>query len=135
MLLKNPDFQNGLGMDIHIRTKQLKQFFYVSSSVLRIGDDTLEVMGDLKKNLYWINQKATENVDNGIVGFISGYSIHSKQINSKQYEFIVDIGNKLLVIMKTFKNFVRVNIKSGKEENFRASLGLLGSNGSGKIIA
>ena len=74
-------------------------------------------------------------MDNGIIGFISGYSIQSKQINSKQYEFIVDLGDKLSVVMKTFKKFVRVSIQGATKENFGASLGLLGLYGSGKMVA
>ena len=45
-------FQGGLGMTIHVWTEQLKQFSCVSSAVLQIGDDTIEVMGDSHANLH-----------------------------------------------------------------------------------
>jgi hypothetical protein len=135
VLLQNPDFDKKLGMDIHVRTEQLKQFSYVSSAVLRIGDDTLEVMGGNEDNLYWINQQANKNLDDGIVGFLSGYPVFYKKVNSKQYEFTVKIGGKKSIVITTFKKFVRVSIRGATEESFGTSRGLLGSYGSGKMLA
>jgi len=134
VLLQNPDFHDGLGMDIHVRTKPLKVFSYVSSAVLRIGDDTLEVMGDIHENLYWIN-KEQGNMDSGIVGLINGYPISVHKENAKQYEFVVDLGDSTSIILKTFKKFVRVSVNGATKEMFGTSLGLLGAYGSGDRIA
>jgi hypothetical protein len=135
VLLRNPGFENGLGMDIHIRTEQLKQFSYVSSAVLRIGVDTLEVMGGNQESSYWINKQAINNLDRGIVGLLSGYPIVHEKLNSKQHQYTVNIGKDEAIVMTTFKKFVRVSIENGTKENFGGSLGLMGSYGAGKMVA
>jgi len=134
VLLQNPEFHDDLGMDIHVRTKPLKEFSYVSSAVLRIGDDTLEVTGDIHENLYWIN-KEQGNMDSGIIGLINGYPISVQKANAKQYEFVVDLGDSTSIILKTFKKFVHVSVNGATKERFGTSLGLLGAYGSGDRIA
>jgi len=135
VLLENPTFQKDFGMDIHVRTRQIKQFSYVSSAVLQIGNGTLEVMGDTHENLYWINKEPKSLADNGIIGLINGYPISLQKENSKQYKFIVDLGDNASIILKTFKKFVHVSIEGATEERFGTSLGLLGAYGSGDRVA
>ena len=131
VLLQNPGFENGLGMNIHVRTKQLKQFSYVSAVVLQIGDDTLEVMGDNHDAPYWINKQENAGLDQGI----NGFPISHRKVHSKQDEFIVSLGDDKSIVMKTFKKFVRVSIDGATKESFGTSLGLLGSYGSGEMVA
>jgi len=133
VLLQNPTFENGVGLDIHIRTKQIKQFSYIASAALRIGHETFEVMGDNKENLFWINKQEGRKVDSGIVGLISGYPITSKKLNSKQREYVVELNGPSIVI-KTFKKFVFVGVRDATESTFGLSEGLLGSFGSGDLV-
>jgi hypothetical protein len=130
VLLHNPGFEQGLGMHIHVRTKRLKQFSYVSSAVLRIGDETLEVMGDIHENLYWLNKQPNENLEKGI----SGYPITYRKVNSKQHNFTVELGDNKSIVIKTFKKFVRVSFVGATQQSFGTSRGLLGSFGSGKMM-
>ena len=48
VLVSNPSFAFGKGLDIHVRTKHMvnQQFSYVSNAAIRIGDDVLEVVDD-----------------------------------------------------------------------------------------
>ena len=136
VLLQNPDFENGLGLNIHVRTKQLKQFSYVSAAVLQIGEDTLEVMGDNHETLYWINEEPNAELDEGINRLlISGYPISHHKVNSKETEFVVDLGGGTAIVMKSYKKFVRVSIEGATKESLGASLGMLGSYGSGEMVA
>ena len=43
VLVRNPSFANGLGMDIHARTKVRREYSYITNAAVRIGNDTLEV--------------------------------------------------------------------------------------------
>ena len=45
VLLDNWKFANGLGMMIHVRTKQVNWWSYIETAVLKIGNETLEVPG------------------------------------------------------------------------------------------
>ncbi|CAB9519418.1 expressed unknown protein [Seminavis robusta] len=43
VFLENKDFNNGQGMDIHVRTTARYQYSYIEAAALRIGDDVLQV--------------------------------------------------------------------------------------------
>jgi hypothetical protein len=128
VLLKNHGFNNGVGMDIQIRTKKTRQWSYVSSAVLRIGDESFEVAGG-KDMQYWVNGVAGDDLtDNGMLSkTISGYPINFSQLNSKQREFAVALGNGEAVVFKTWNEFVRVDIQGATDADFKGSVGLMGS--------
>ena len=51
VLLKNPLFGEGLGMDIHLRNMKMRQMWsYIDSASIRIGDDILEVKGGTQES-------------------------------------------------------------------------------------
>lgn len=129
VLLQNPGFQNGLGMNIHIRTKFTLEWSYIASAVLRIGDETLEVMGG-EENQYWINKvEGGEDLSHSI----SGFSITFEEVTSKSREFRVDLRDGLVVVLKTYGNFVRVDIEGEISDNFSDSYGLLGNVDGEKV--
>jgi hypothetical protein len=43
VLLDAPDFNNGMGLTIHVRTKPRYEYSFIESATLKIGDDVLEV--------------------------------------------------------------------------------------------
>ena len=47
----------------------------------------------------------------------------------------MDLGNGESIVMRTYKKFVRVSFKGATKESFGTSRGLLGSYGSGEMIA
>ena len=55
-MISDKNFANGLGIDIHIRTKIVRFWSYIQKAVVRIGNDILEVegMADFSAS-YWIN--------------------------------------------------------------------------------
>merc|ERR1719491_792447 len=66
VLLENPNFNGGLGMDIHVRSKKMFHWSYISSAALLIGDDIFEVRGDkddVNENSFWINGFAADSAD------------------------------------------------------------------------
>lgn len=131
VLLQNRGFQNGLGMDVHVRTKFTLQWSYVSTAVLRIGNETLEVMGGCDKNRYWINKIEGADLSNGI----SGFPISFEQVNSHSRYFEVNLGGGTIIGIKTWNDFVRVAVEGAKPDDFDGSAGILGSFGDGDKIA
>jgi len=129
VLLSNPNFAKSAGMSIHLRTKKTKQWSYISTAVLKMGDETLEVHADNSKKIdetYFINgvQGGTEN--NSILGF----PVTIRDNTSVQREFVVSLsGNEEedVIMIKTFRDMVRVDIHRASETNFANSLGLMGS--------
>jgi hypothetical protein len=59
VLLHSSYFEDGLGLEVHIRTQMRREFSYISSTALRIGADILEVGG---KGLYFLNGVAGANI-------------------------------------------------------------------------
>ena len=45
VVLENPNFNNSQGMRIHIRTRHHRRGSHVQSVAMRLGSDTLEVLG------------------------------------------------------------------------------------------
>ena len=44
MLVKSPNFDNGKGLEMHIRTKIVTWWSFIESAVVKIGDDTVSTL-------------------------------------------------------------------------------------------
>ena len=75
VLLENPEFMNGLGMTVHIRTKIETWWSYVESAVLKIGEETMEIQQDQ----FHVNGQPVELGEDWIVGHFSGLEGHEKR--------------------------------------------------------
>jgi len=144
VLVSNPGFGNGVGMDIHIRTERTRSWSYISNAAIRIGEDILEVRGGNQKTNFWINGVSgnQEGVSIGegndimsLVGTLSKYPVNVKQINSKHREFVISLGGREKVVVKTWNSFVGVNLYNSKYEQFKDSVGLMGSYPAGMKLA
>jgi hypothetical protein len=133
-LLHNPQFNNGLGMDIHVRSKKTRQWSFVSTAVVRIGNETFEVSGERDGGDVWLNKVKQSGLKSGtIFATISGYPITFNQLNPKRREYTIDLGKNETVGFKTWKDFVRVDVNGQK--SFTGSLGLMGSYPEGAKLA
>lgn len=132
VLLHNPDFKEGLGMDIHIRTKIEDFWSSVESAVIKLGDETLEIKAEPGSDEWlWHNGKeVTRNMEDGWNrGHLSGYLYRYKQSTRNVRDVFIHLkGSKEILVMKTFKSFVRVDINWQESENYYNSVGLLGSH-------
>jgi len=126
VMVQNPDFKSGLGMDIHVRTKRMRRWSYISNAVLRIGEETLEIMGG-SEDKYWIN-----GVEGGELSTLSGFAITHDAVNAQKREFRVELSGEEYVLLKTFKDMVMVSVENASASSFQGSLGLLGSFGKGE---
>jgi hypothetical protein len=95
VLLHSDKFDNGLGMDIHIRTKHRGQFSYITTAALRIGDEILEVTGQDGRG--YLNGEANVAMSAKIAGHGITYNRHS----DVQQTFLVHV-NKQTVVIKTW---------------------------------
>jgi len=135
VLLKNPNFRNGVGMDIHVRSKKWKQWSYISTAVIRIGVETFEVAGNSDGGTYWINEvegNKSKGWPNGKdhqneQPSIAGYSIAYRKPHRFQREYTIKLRTEEYIVIKVWKDFVRVDIQGPKNENFFGSAGLMGS--------
>lgn len=142
VLIKNPEFGNGMGMDIHVRTTRMRMWSYVSNAAIRIGEDIFEIIGGQVENNFWANGVPGENMESSttdlrmtLASTISGFPIHFKQSSSKQREFVIDLGEREKIIFKTWNSFVSVQVHNAKHEDFQNSIGLMGSFPQGTKLA
>jgi hypothetical protein len=126
----NPGFHQGVGMDIHVRTKMRRQWSYIDTLTLRIGTDVLEVKGGAAET-YWLNNVEQDATPTNT---LSGFSLSYHRSNSKQRTFIVDLGQDQRIEIGTFKDFVSVTIHGATAEDFGTSTGLAGEFGTGRKL-
>jgi len=132
VMLKNPSYNNGTGLDVHIRTKIEIFYSYIRTAIVRIGQETFEVTG-APGNQYWLNSRPGVEFP----ARISGHAIGYRRIDENQhrYNIILGQGNGEHIEISTYKHFVGVSVKQGTYESFSGSLGLLGSFKTGKKVA
>lgn len=141
VLIDNPGFANGLGMTVHIRTKINTWWSFIETAVIRIGNDTLEVIGGDHNhgNRYWINgERGDQDLaeTHTFKGKMAGFDLHFRQITKKQRRFYMDFDHKGdAVSIETFKDLVRVNIKATSSEQFKESVGIMGPYPQGTKVA
>jgi len=136
VMLSHPEFNGGLGMDIHLRAKKTKQWSYISTAVVRIGRDTFEVAGKKDGNTQLLNMVEVKNKewDQNSVN-IGRFPISYTPHFSNQREYVIDLGKKEYIHLKTWKDMVRVDIVVNHETNtFGGSLGLMGSYPEGIML-
>lgn len=134
VLLKNEDFANGRGLNIHVRTHIKTWWSYIEAIVIQIGENTMEISG-AEGGWIWLNgEKDGHGIETGDAA-LGDYHIHSRRVNEHQTITRIELGDKNAISIETFKHFVRVNLKPDTQASFYGSTGLLGSFPQGKMVA
>jgi len=126
VLLKNPFFNDGMGMYIHLRSKKIKSWSYVSVAAIRIGNNILEAMS----GNFWFdgvdgNTKG-EDEETGLYN-LSKYQVYYKKKNEKQSELLIVLDKDEKIKIGMWHSFVSVSFENAKREHFEGSLGLMGT--------
>jgi hypothetical protein len=122
VLVRNHGFADGLGMDIHIRTKIHNDWSAVESAAIKIGDEVFEISG---RAGHWLNGVA----DPELPAFLGRFEVSVGQPGPNTRRFVVHLGNGQKVRITTFKEFVSVAFDDLKD--FEGSDGLLGAYETG----
>merc|ERR1711865_1335985 len=142
VLFSNPSFDNGSGVDVHIRNKRMNMWSFIETTAIRIGNDILELTGGKDNDTFLINGivQKVKNEDE-VVGSISGYDIKFMQVSENSRKFMIDLGtnqnnnNIEEIVFTTWKSFVSVGVKNPTKEHFDGSVGLMGSFPAGVMVA
>lgn len=131
ILTRSPSFANGLGLDIHIRTKPRYQYSYIEATAIKIGTDILQI-GSFGE--YWFN-----GVESVKLPFTMGNRfVVDRVLDSKKHQnFVItlDKSKKESIAINVFKDMVSVNVENATVANFGTSSGLLGSFPGGVMLA
>jgi hypothetical protein len=128
VLIHTEAFESGLGLDVHIRTKIRRDFSYISSAVLRMGKDVLEVGS---KGVYFLNGVAGADLPSEF----SGFAFSHTQPLDQQHVFEVHLGGQERIKLKTYKDFVSVLVEQGNFKHLGGSIGLMGDFDNGNMLA
>lgn len=136
VLVKDAEFANGLGLDVHIRTKIVRFWSYIKNVAIRIGNDILEIEGsaDIEDNQskYWINYEYQ-----GELNEFAGFPVTVTVLAAYKRVYEIDLHSKFpgrSISIHIYKEFVRVKFKGGKS-SFGNTVGLLGDFNTGKTLA
>ena len=151
-MLKNPQFGNGLGMTIHIRTKISSWWSSIENAVIQVGDQLIEIMGGANDGggpRYWINGlPGSEDVMNDEnIGMLTtafkehfpGFVLNFRKVKDEQFRFRMSFGNGGDAIgLETYKEFVSVRVKVHPKNGhaFQGSTsGMMGSYPDGALLS
>ena len=135
MFLKAPEFAKGLGLTIHIRTKIRYNYSFIESAVIKIGDSILEIAG-------W-----GDHILDGIGGVqmpvMMGEDIpvsYFAHKNQKTHIYEIDVSSvsglpDQRIVIKSFKDWVSINLDRTQAVDFKGSVGMLGEFPSGRMLA
>ena len=124
VFLHASEFEDNVGLDIHIRTKIRYSYSYIESAALSIGDDILEVTSFGEYALNGIGAADLTASDNAK---LAGYPIYYTRPTEKHHVFDIVIGPHQNITLYTFKDLVSVKITEGTKDHFGNSVGLMGS--------
>lgn len=121
--------QDGMPLDLHIRTKIRYDYSYITSAALKVGEDILEVASF---GTYFLNSVSNADLDQAD---LAGFPIlHHAKEGGKEYSFHVVFGPDENITLSAFKDLVSVKFHGATEERFQDTVGLMGSF-SGAMLA
>lgn len=131
-LMSDPNFNNGQGLAIHIRSERVENWSYVKNAAIRIGEDVFEIEGseDPNENPYWIN-----GVYQGELSTIGGFEIKYKPWGEKRRRFIIYLGNGSRIMLGAYLEWARVSLYKPTKELFGETVGLFGNYTTGRKLA
>jgi hypothetical protein len=137
MLVHNPTFKDGLGMDIYGRTKLHGTWSAFASAAVKIGDDVLEVHGADPPIINGITFHLDVEDGNEFAFPMSlgDFSMTVQQRGPHSRRHIIHLGDGERIFINNFKEFVDVEIESPRPQEFTGSVGLLGSYTTGTNLA
>ncbi|CAB9523311.1 unknown protein [Seminavis robusta] len=129
VLLDDENFANGLGLTIHIRTKDRYPYAYIESAALQIGEDILEVSSFGE---YMMDGVSKVDMPAEMGG---QFLVDHEQKSDKEHTFTIKVGESEAIKLSTFKDMVTVMIENGSSADFGTSVGLMGKFGDGALLA
>jgi hypothetical protein len=137
VMMNDPNFADGLGLDIHIRTKIVRHWSYIKNVAIKIGNDILEIEGsadaDDAEAHYWYNFEYQGEIDD-----LNGFPVTQKLPSVYKRQYKIDLSSKFgpgkQITVQIYKEFIRVSF-NGDEAVFGNTVGLLGDYKTGKTVS
>ena len=112
VLVDAPDFAEGLGLTVHFRTKARREYSYIESAAIKIGEEDIFELGSFGQ--YVLNGVSNAEMPSAIAGFPITHD-HKKE---HFHVFTVNLGEHGSVTLHVFKDLVGVKFKNSKVADF-----------------
>jgi hypothetical protein len=131
VMMENPSFGDGLGLDLHIRTTIEDYYSAITSAALRIGSDVIEIDAN---DVYFNSQKVVDgDKPTSIAGFPIEYIPDPK--GNIRTEITVGKNNQNeKIVFRWKKGFMGVLFEIPSKKNFEGSYGVLGTFEFGLLV-
>jgi von Willebrand factor type D domain len=129
VLLSNPEFRNGLGLNVHVRTEIESWYSFISNVAVQVGEDIVEVTADKVIINGVENPKLPASLTAGIK-----VSTRKSKTNEGMIFYGINLGEGSVISIKVYKKFLYVSIEGG-ESDFGHSVGLMGDFKKGEMLA
>ena len=132
VLLQAPVFTTAsTALSIHVRTKIRRQYSFIESAVVKLGNDILEVSSFgqyIYNGISNGHHHHDDNDDNDHLLTVGGFPVTYSQPSDKEHLFQIHINDDddETISFKTFKDMVSVSITNANPERYRHSLGMMG---------
>lgn len=126
--LDAPDFGQGTGLLIHIRTKIQNSYSFIESAAIQIGNDVLEV-GSWGE--YFLN--GVESAE--LPAMMGGFPVSYFQRSEKEHIFDIFLGDNRRILIKNLKEWVSIHLDNPSDQDFLTSTGMMGDFMEGKLMA
>ena len=138
-LLNNPDYNNGQGMQVQIRTKIERWWSYIESVAVKIGDDILEVHGGYDTRKYWVNRVEGDKEYVERSGTVMPFTLGGNRVRFRvpekfTFQFRIFLEDNRSISIRSVKDMVRVDFVHGDKETYGSSSGLMGRYGDGAMV-
>lgn len=128
-LVAAPDFAEGLGLTVHFRTKARREYSYIESAAIKIGNDDVFELGAFGQ--YVLNGISHAQMPSTIAGFTITHN-HKKE---HFHVFTVDLEDHGSVALYVYKDLVGVKFHNATAADFGTSVGLMGDFSTGAHLA
>jgi len=140
VLAQDRKFADGLGLDVHIRTKLVRYWSYIKSAAIRIGNDFLEIEGSAmeydSETHYWFNYEYQAEVTE-FAGFpVTMFAQQGTRVHKNRIE--IDLSSKYpgqKIVLSTYKEFVKVQFINSSDKAYGNTVGMMGDYKTGKTLA
>jgi len=136
VMVKDSEFAEGRGIDVHIRTKIVRFWSYIKTVAIRIGNDVLEIEGSVDADdgeaHYWINYEYQGELDT-----FAGFPVTQELPSVYKRQYKIDLSSQYPnthIIVHMYKEFVRVSF-NGSGDAFGKTVGILGDYKTGRTLA
>lgn len=127
VLLDNPDFADGLGLRVHIRTTRVKYYSYIERIAVSIGSEVLEFANSV--DTWLLNGKQRPDKHSKFAGY------QVKRLKKHISIRFGGEGNPRIELWTRKNGMPYVVVDGGKTELFKGSHGLLGDWSTGTKVA